>query len=201
MAALDSGLIDAPVSCAVIAPVATETRTTSFQPATVVNCATGTAARTVLSRVEAYRTVAPAACSRLIRSLVTEVTATSTSVPPVLDTTTPVWARGRALVVAVLSRSRPATASRLSSLRSAGLSDCLICCRAAIWAAAVVGSPVGAAAGCAAGAALAAEAMDRIRAVTPVTARMDMSRPGRTALIGCPFVGIAYELALKLAKC
>ena len=127
----------------VIRPPATATCRTPCHDATAFTAPSGTRARTVRPEADTIR--APRASSRLRRSGPDLVTRTSTSAVS-LDTGAPRAARGIRVAPA---RRRSVTTSRLSSLRSAGDSDVLTFCSAAIWLATLSLSPVSAAAPCA----------------------------------------------------
>ena len=118
---------------------------TSSQRATDLSESRGTEARSDASAFETERTLTPALSSRSSRSPVTASTFTSTSVRSADETATPVLSLGTARSAALRARRRSVTASRLSSLRSAGVRERLIFCSAAICSAALALS-----AGCAA---------------------------------------------------
>ncbi len=168
--------------CALIAPAASSTRLTSFQAATCSSAESGISARTASRRVETARTFAPTARRRARRSDPTAVAFTSTSVAPDFVTVTPVLSRGMPAVIDPFARWRRATTSRLSSLRSGAVSDCLIFCSAAICRAAFSLKPAGAAAPAAGAAAasppIATAVTSRARRIEPIAVPSPRSSPG-----------------------
>jgi hypothetical protein len=114
------------ISC-VILSVATSTRRTPLHEATVSSADSGTRACTARPEAETIR--APSRSRRLSRSGPALPARMSTSAVPARDTRAPGTARGIRVAPA---RRRSVTTSRLSSLRSAGDSDVLTCCSAAI---------------------------------------------------------------------
>src|SRR3954447_20998358 len=127
---------------------------------------------------------APVLRSRSSRSADTRVAAMSTDVAPPLLTSTPVCAFGAASSALRLVRATTATASRLSSLRSAGVSDVLIFWRAAICAAALAGR-----APAPGDAAVAADvvASETPRSAADTAAPTEMARAGPVRIMSAPF--------------
>ncbi len=121
-------------SC-VIASLPGSTRATSERPAISEIFATGTSARTVRCSEDTARICPPTARTALTRSSEYCLARMSTRVVELGVTATPVCTCGRELIVPIWVRLRASTTSALSTLDSAGVSDFLMLCSAAIWAA------------------------------------------------------------------
>ena len=121
---------------AVMAPTAGSIRSTARHAAIRPSAASGSSARTASCARDACRTRPPAASRRSTRSLSSATARTSTSTVRARETATPLLSRGMRESAGARRRSASATASRLSSLRSAGDWAVLSACRAAICSAA-----------------------------------------------------------------